>query len=99
MFIATEKRNKGANMTATTDRIRAAYNRASLGRPGRPVRLDAIRVTLVDLPRELVDATLTAMAGLDGVSLTPQRNPRMLSLSQQVAAVTIDGEARHLIAI
>ncbi|GGQ20871.1 MULTISPECIES: hypothetical protein [Streptosporangium] len=82
-----------------TDRIRAAYTRASLGRPGRPVRLDAIRVTLVDLPRDLVDATLQDMATQDGVSLTAQRNPRMLTLGQKVAAVTIDGEDKHLIAI
>ncbi|MEU9833251.1 hypothetical protein AB0D67_17135 [Streptosporangium sp. NPDC048047] len=84
---------------ATTDRILAAYTRASLGRPGRPVRLDAIRVTLVDLPRDLVDATLQAMATQDGVSLTTQRNSQMLTPGQQVAAVTIDGEDKHLIAI
>jgi len=76
--------------------IRTAY--AELAKePGSPVRLRLLRQQLPDVPREEVDAALLRLVLMPAVYLEPETKQRMLTAADWDAAITIGGEARHLL--
>jgi len=78
--------------------IRAAY--AQLAKePGSPVRLRLLREHLPDVPREEVDAALLRLVLMPAVYLEPETKQRLLAAADWDAAITIGGEARHLLTI
>jgi hypothetical protein len=79
------------------DKIRAAY-RELAGRPGAWVPLARLRAAL-DLPRDDVDAALTALHRTPGVSVIPEENQKTLTAEDRAAAVVIGDRPKHLIAI
>jgi hypothetical protein len=78
--------------------IRAAY--ADLAKePGSPVLLRLLRERLADISREGTDAALMRLVLKPGVYLEPESKQRMLSDADWDAAITVGGEARHLLTI
>lgn len=87
-----------AAATDASARIRAAY-RLIAAEPGEFVRLAALRLELADLPRADVDAALDLMYRGQQINLIPQSNRRELTGTDQIAALRIGGEDKHLISI
>lgn len=80
------------------DRIRRAYVGLA-ARTGGWVGLAHLRIELGDIDRPDVDAALVNLYRTPGVSLIPEENQKTLTDSDRAAAVTIGGQAKHLIAI
>jgi hypothetical protein len=79
-------------------RIQSAY--ADLAKePGSPVLLRLLRQRLADVSREDADAALMRLVLMSGVYLEPESKQRMLSDADWDAAITVGGEARHLLTI
>ncbi|HZU57896.1 MAG TPA: hypothetical protein VFA06_18630 [Actinocrinis sp.] len=79
-------------------RIRTVY--ADLAKePGSPVLLRLLRQHLADISREEVDAALLQLVLMPGVYLEPEPKQSMLSDADWHAAITVGGEARHLLTI
>lgn len=81
---------------STADRIRAAYT-ALAPRPGAWVGLARLRAELPD-PTD-IDTTLTELYRSGAVSLIPEENQKVLTDDDRAAALTIGGQAKHLMAI
>jgi hypothetical protein len=82
----------------TEVKVRAAYVRLA-ARTGGWVDLVRLRDELPDLPRHDLDAALTRMYRIPGVSLVPEENQKTLTPDDHAAAIAIGGQAKHLIAI
>jgi hypothetical protein len=82
----------------TEEKVRAAYVRLA-ARAGGWVDLVRLRDELSDLPRHDLDAALTRMYRIPGVSLVPEENQKTLTPDDHAAAIAIGGQAKHLIAI
>lgn len=80
------------------DGIRDAYA-AVAGAPGDWASLTAIRAALTDIPRAEVDEALLQLAQEPGVLLNPDPQPTTLTEADRDAALHVNGQAQHLIAI
>ncbi|CAN5220678.1 hypothetical protein BH09ACT8_BH09ACT8_24070 [soil metagenome] len=80
------------------DRVRNAYVGLA-ARAGGWVDLVRLRAELPDVPKSDLDAALTRMYRIPGVSLIPEENQKTLTPDDHAAAVTIGGKAAHLMAI
>jgi hypothetical protein len=80
------------------DKVRGAYVRVA-ARAGGWVDLVRLRDELSDVPRHDLDAALTRMHRIPGVSLIPEENQKSLTDADRAAAVTIGAEDKHMIAI
>jgi hypothetical protein len=80
------------------EQVRAAYVRLA-ARAGGWVDLVRLRAELPDLSRHDLDAALTRMYRIEGVSLVPEENQKTLTAEDHAAAVSIGDQAKHLIAI
>lgn len=79
-------------------RVRRAYKLLAR-RPGGWVALAELRAGLSDVPRSELDATLTRMYRIPGISLIPNEDQKMLTAADRDAAVEIGDQNKHLIAI
>ena len=79
-------------------RVRESYSRLAR-HPGAWVGLARLRAELADVPRIALDATLTRMYRIPGVSLIPEENQKTLTAADRDAAVQIGDQDKHLIAI
>lgn len=79
-------------------RIRSAYADLA-GEQGAPVLLRLVRQRLADVSREEADAALMRLVLTPDVYLEPESKQRMLSAADWDAAITVGGEARHLLTI
>jgi hypothetical protein len=80
------------------DKVRGAYVRLA-ARAGGWVDLVRLRDELSGVPRHDLDAALTRMHRVPGVSLIPEENQKALTDADHAAAVTIGAEDKHMIAI
>ena len=80
------------------EQVRAAYVRLA-ARAGGWVDLVRLRSELPDVSRADLDAALTRMYRVPGVSLVPEENQKTLTAADHAAAVSIGDQAKHLIAI
>ena len=80
------------------ERVRAAYVRLA-ARHGGWVDLVRLRQELGDVSRHDLDAALTRMYRIPGVSLIPEENQKVLTDADRAAAVSIGDQDKHLIAI
>lgn len=80
------------------EKVRAAYVRLA-ARSGGWVDLVRLRQDLSEVSRHDLDAALTRMYRIPGVSLVPEENQKTLSAEDHAAAVSIGDQAKHLIAI
>ncbi|MBJ7340800.1 hypothetical protein [Mycolicibacterium sp.] len=80
------------------EKVRAAYVRLA-ARSGGWVDLVRLREELSDVSRHDLDAALTRMYRIPGVSLVPEENQKTLTAEDHAAAVSIGEQAKHLIAI
>ncbi|MGH3640591.1 MAG: hypothetical protein ACRDUX_16365 [Mycobacterium sp.] len=80
------------------DKVRGAYVRLA-ARAGGWVDLVRLRDELSGVPRHDLDAALTRMHRVPGVSLIPEENQKVLTDADHAAAVTIGAEDKHMIAI
>ena len=80
------------------EKVRAAYVRLA-ARAGGWVDLVRLRDELSDVSRPDLDAALTRMYRIPGVSLVPEENQKTLTAEDHAAAVSIGEQAKHLIAI
>lgn len=78
--------------------IRTAYTGLAK-EPGSPVRLRLLRLRLQDVRRDEVDAALMRLVLMPAVYLEPESKQRMLTAADWDAAITVGGEARHLLTI
>jgi hypothetical protein len=78
--------------------VRAAYVRLA-ARAGGWVDLVRLRDELPDVSRHDLDAALTRMYRIPGVSLVPEENQKTLTAEDHAGAVSIGDQAKHLIAI
>ncbi|MGU3499470.1 hypothetical protein [Mycobacterium sp. C31M] len=81
---------------SSADRIRATYT-ALAPRPGAWVGLARLRAELPDLTD--IDVTLTELYRSGAVSLIPEENQKVLTDDDRAAALTVGGQAKHLMAI
>jgi hypothetical protein len=91
----------GAADAGTTDieaEVRAAYVRLA-ATAGGWVDLVRLRAELPGMTRPELDAALTRMYRIPGVSLIPEENQKTLTAEDRAAAVEIGDQAKHLIAI
>ena len=79
-------------------RVRRTYSRLAR-RPGGWVALADLRANLAEVARSELDATLTRMYRIPGVSLIPEENQKTLTDADRDAAVEIGDQDKHLIAI
>lgn len=79
-------------------KVRTAYVRLA-ARAGGWVDLVALRAELPDLSKDELDAALTRMYRIPGVSLIPEENQKTLTDADRAAAVDIGDQDKHLIAI
>jgi hypothetical protein len=79
-------------------KIHAAYVRLS-ARAGGWVDLVRLRAELTDVSKHELDAALTRMYRIPGVSLIPEENQKTLTAQDRAAAVAIGDQDKHLIAI
>ena len=79
-------------------KVRAAYVGLA-ARAGGWVDLVRLREELSDVSRHDLDAALTRMYRIPGVSLVPEENQKTLTAEDHAAAVSIGDQAKHLIAI
>lgn len=89
VFVADEK--------PVEDRIRAAY--ARLAEPGDRLLLRRLREHLADLPREDVDGELRRLDRERAITLKPELNQKALTRADRDAAISVAGEAKHLVVI
>jgi hypothetical protein len=87
-----------AATTAIEAAVRAAYVRLAATEGGW-VDLVRLRAELPDVTRPELDAALTRMYRIPGVSLIPEENQKTLTAEDRAAAVEIGEQAKHLIAI
>jgi hypothetical protein len=80
------------------DEVRGAYVRLA-ARAGGWVDLVRLRDELSDVSRHDLDAALSRMHRIPGVSLIPEENQKALTDADRAAAVTIGAEDKHMIAI
>jgi hypothetical protein len=80
------------------EKVRTAYVRLA-ARDGGWVSLVRLRDDLSDVSKHDLDAALTRMYRIPGVSLVPEENQKTLSAQDRAAAVSIGDQAKHLIAI
>ncbi|BDX32082.1 hypothetical protein TUM20985_26290 [Mycobacterium antarcticum] len=80
------------------EKVRAAYVRLA-ARSGGWVDLVRLRQDLLEVSRHDLDAALTRMYRIPGVSLVPEENQKTLTAEDHAAAVSIGDQAKHLIAI
>jgi hypothetical protein len=80
------------------DKVRTAYVRLA-ARAGGWVDLVRLRDELSGVSRHDLDAALTRMYRIPGVSLVPEENQKTLTAKDHAAAVSIGDQAKHLIAI
>jgi hypothetical protein len=80
------------------EKVRAAYVRLA-ARAGGWVDLVRLRNELSDVSRHDLDAALTRMYRIPGVSLVPEDNQKTLTAEDHVAAISIGGQPKHSIAI
>ena len=80
------------------EKVRAAYVRLA-AREGGWVDLVRLREGLPDVSRHDLDAALTRMYRIPGVSLIPEENQKVLTDGDRAAAVSIGDQDKHLIAI
>jgi hypothetical protein len=78
--------------------VRDAYVRLA-AHAGGWVDLVRLRAALPDVPRADLDAALTSMYRLPGISLIPEENQKTLTDQDRAAAVAIGDQDKHLIAI
>lgn len=78
--------------------VRAAYVRLT-ATAGGWVDLVRLRAELPDVTKPDLDAALTRMYRIPGVSLIPEENQKTLTAEDRAAAVEIGDQAKHLIAI
>ena len=83
---------------STADRIRATYT-ALAPRPGAWVGLGLLRDELTAVTRDDLDAALHDLYRTATISLIPEENQKVLTDADRAAALTIGGQAKHLIAI
>jgi hypothetical protein len=81
-----------------TVRVENAYRTLAPGR-GEFIKLRDVRERLADIPRNALDATLTAMFTVRRVNLIPQSNQQALTAADRDSALRIGGEHKHLISI
>ncbi|MEU0499141.1 hypothetical protein [Mycobacterium sp. NPDC006124] len=79
-------------------RVRTAYVRLAAHHGGW-VDLVRLRDELSDVSRHDLDAALTKMYRIPGVSLIPEENQKVLTDADRAAAVSIGAQDKHLIAI
>lgn len=92
---AAQSRGTAGDLTVA---IRDAYGKLAR-EPQEWVLLTGLRPLLGDTPREEVDEALRLMERQPGVHLVPQADQKTLTDEDRVAAVTIGGVAKHLLAI
>jgi hypothetical protein len=63
------------------------------------VDLVRLRRELADVARHDLDATLSRMYRIPGVSLVPEANQKTLSAEDHAAAISIGDQPKHAIAI
>lgn len=80
------------------EKVRAAYVRLA-AHDGGWVDLVRLRNELSDVTKRELDAALTRMYRIPGVSLVPEENQKTLTVEDHAAAVSIGDQAKHLIAI
>jgi hypothetical protein len=91
-------RSRVAEEPADLDgRIRAAY--ATLAAPGEWVELADLRPLLRDVSKDELDKALAQMLDARDVRLEPDQLGHRVGAKRRNAAVTIDGEDRHKLAI
>ena len=83
---------------AVEQKVRAAYVRLA-ARAGGWVDLVRLRGELPTVSRHDMDAALTRMYRIKGVSLIPEENQKTLTDADRAAAVVIGDQDKHLIAI
>jgi hypothetical protein len=92
----------GATVAATENsvetQVRDAYVRLA-AHAGGWVDLVRLREELSDVSRPELDAALTRMYRLPGISLIPEENQKTLTDRDRAAAVAIGDQDKHLIAI
>jgi hypothetical protein len=84
------------------DEVEAKVRTAYVGlaaRAGGWVDLVRLREELSDVSRHDLDAALTRMYRIPGVSLVPEDNQKTLTAEDHAAAISIGDQAKHLIAI
>lgn len=81
---------------STEARIRATYTHLA-ARPGAWIPLTRLRTELPDLTD--IDSTLTELYRTGAVSLIPEENQKALTPQDRAAALTVGGQAKHLMAI
>jgi hypothetical protein len=79
-------------------KVRATYVGLA-ARAGGWVDLVRLREELSDVSRHDLDAALTRMYRIPGVSLVPEENQKTLTAKDHAAAISIGDQAKHLIAI
>lgn len=79
-------------------RIRDAYHRLTR-RPGGWVGLLALRTELSTVDRAEIDDALLRLHRVPGFNVIPEENQKTLTPQDRAAAVSIGGQASHLIAI
>jgi hypothetical protein len=79
-------------------KVRAAYVGLA-ARAGGWVDLVRLRDELSDVSRHDLDAALTRMYRIPGISLVPEENQKTLTAEDHAAAISIGDQAKHLIAI
>lgn len=79
-------------------RIRAAYAELA-GRPGAWVDLTDLRPLLSDVPKDELDKALVHLLEASEVNLEPDPLRSRVGAAQRAAAVRVDGEDRHKLAI
>jgi hypothetical protein len=79
-------------------KVRDAYVRLA-ARSGGWVDLVRLRDALSDVSRHDLDAALTRMYRVKGISLIPEENQKTLTDADRAAAVVIGDQDKHLIAI
>lgn len=83
---------------AVQARIRKAYGQLA-GLRGEWVSLADLRDRLVDLPRDVVDASLVTMSRAANVNIVPESNQKALTQRDRDAAVIIGNQYKHAISI
>ena len=81
---------------STADRITQAYTELA-DRTGAWVGLRTLRQQLSDVAD--LDDTLSELYRTGAISLIPEENQKVLTDEDRAAAITIGGQAKHLIAI
>jgi hypothetical protein len=95
VFVALDDAVDGSDVET---RVRDAYVRLA-AHAGGWVDLVRLREELSDVSRPELDAALTRMYRLPGISLIPEENQKTLTDQDRAAAVAIGDQDKHLIAI